>query len=56
MDRFAFRSTSPGSAREANWLPAPDGPFYSILRIYMPAPEVLNGTWKKPLMQVAAAK
>ena len=44
---------SPGAAKEANWLPAPDGPFYAILRIYMPAPEVLNGTWKKPQMQPA---
>ncbi len=42
---------SPGPAKQANWLPAPDGPFYSILRIYMPAPEVVNGTWKKPQMQ-----
>jgi hypothetical protein len=39
---------SPGVAKDANWLPAPDGPFYAILRIYMPAPEVVNGTWKKP--------
>ena len=41
---------SPGAARESNWLPAPDGPFYAILRIYMPTPEVINGTWKKPPM------
>jgi hypothetical protein len=39
---------SPGVAKDANSLPAPDGPFYAILRIYMPAPEVVNGTWKKP--------
>jgi hypothetical protein len=42
---------SPGAAKEPNWLPAPDGPFYAILRVYMPAPEVVNGTWKKPQMQ-----
>jgi hypothetical protein len=41
---------SPGAAEESNWLPAPDGPFYAILRIYMPALEVQNGTWKKPEM------
>ena len=41
---------SPGAEKQSNWLPAPDGPFYAILRIYMPAPEVINGTWKKPLM------
>jgi hypothetical protein len=42
---------SPGAAQEANWLPAPEGTFYAILRIYMPAPEVVDGTWKKPAMQ-----
>ena len=52
---FYVQKTSPGAAKEANWLPSPDGPFYAILRVYMPAPEVLNGKWKKPPMQVAAA-
>ena len=47
---FYVQKSSPGSAKEANWLPAPDGPFYAILRMYMPAPEVVNGTWKKPPM------
>ena len=42
---------APGAAKAANWLPAPDGPFYAILRIYMPAPEVVNGTWKSPQLQ-----
>lgn len=42
---------SPGADKESNWLPAPDGPFYSIMRIYMPKPKVLNGTWKQPLMR-----
>jgi hypothetical protein len=42
-----------GAAKEPNWLPAPDGPFYAILRIYIPAPEVVNGTWKKPPLQPA---
>jgi len=46
---------SPGAAKESNWLPAPDGPFYAVLRVYMPAPEVVNGTWKKPPMQPAGA-
>jgi hypothetical protein len=50
------QKTPPGAAKEANWLPAPDGIFYSILRIYMPAPEVVNGGWKKPPMQPVTAK
>ena len=53
---FYIQEASPGTAKEANWLPAPDGPFYAILRIYMPAPEVLNCTWKKPQMYPVAAK
>jgi len=42
---------SPSTEKQSNWLPAPDGPFYGILRIYMPKPEVLNGTWKAPAMK-----
>jgi hypothetical protein len=32
---------NPGPDKEANWLPAPAGPFYVILRNYAPAPEVV---------------
>jgi hypothetical protein len=39
---------SPGGDNAPNWLPAPNGPFYAILRIYMPTPEVISGAWKKP--------
>ena len=31
-----------------NWLPAPDGPFYVVLRVYSPAKEALDGTWVPP--------
>ena len=41
----------PTTAMESNWLPAPDGPFYCILRVYLPGEAVLNGSWKKPQMQ-----
>ena len=44
---------NPGPAKQANWLPAPDGPFYGIFRVYMPGDSVVNGTWKKPQMQPA---
>ena len=39
---------SPGTNRKANWLPAPKGPFFMVLREYWPKPEALNGTWKLP--------
>ncbi len=42
---------NPGPAKQSNWLPAPDGPFYCVFRVYLPGEAVLNGTWKKPLMQ-----
>jgi hypothetical protein len=38
----------PGAAEEANWLPAPDGPFYLILRLYGPDEKVLAGQWQHP--------
>ena len=39
---------NPGPAKESNWLPAPDGPFYAIFRVYMPGETVINGAWHKP--------
>lgn len=39
---------SPGENREPNWLPAPKGPFFMVLREYWPKPEALNGSWKVP--------
>lgn len=45
---IAVQNQSPGPGKEANWLPAPDGPFSIILRLYWPKEEALNGTWKAP--------
>jgi hypothetical protein len=53
---FYIQKDSPGKDKESNWLPAPDGPFYAIYRVYMPGEAVLNGTWKKPLMQPVPLK
>ncbi|WP_180901196.1 DUF1254 domain-containing protein [Martelella soudanensis] len=35
-------------AQKANWLPAPDGPFYIAMRIYWPKQAVLDGDWQPP--------
>lgn len=43
-----IQKDSPGKDKESNWLPAPNGPFFVVLRIYWPKEEVLNGTWKQP--------
>ena len=51
---------SPGADKEANWLPAPNGPIYLVMRLYWPkteAPSVLpagEGTWKPPGVEVVA--
>ncbi len=42
---------SPGPEKESNWLPAPDGPFRIVLRLYWPKPEALNGQWTAPKPQ-----
>jgi hypothetical protein len=46
-----FQNESPGSDKEANWLPAPKGPFLPLLRMYYPkptAPSILDGSWQIP--------
>jgi hypothetical protein len=45
---FYLQHDSPGKAKEANWLPAPAGPFFTAVRLYWPKAEALNGTWKLP--------
>jgi hypothetical protein len=45
---------SPGADKESNWLPAPNGPIYLVMRLYWPkteAPSILppgEGTWQPP--------
>ena len=39
---------SPPGAEKANWLPAPEGDFRPIMRMYQPGEEILNGTYKLP--------
>lgn len=42
---------SPGVDKEANWLPAPAGPFQMAMRLYWPKPAALDGTWKAPPLE-----
>jgi hypothetical protein len=49
-----LQPASPGKAKEANWLPAPKGKFYLVLRIYSPTgtpPSILDGTWTPPAVR-----
>ena len=34
-----IQKDSPGKDKEANWLPAPDGPIYLVMRLYWPKTE-----------------
>jgi hypothetical protein len=43
-----FQNESPGTDKEANWLPAPKGPFNLTLRMYAPKSEALTGKWNPP--------
>ena len=49
-----IQNKSPGGDRESNWLPAPAGPIYLVMRLYWPKetpPSILppgRGTWKPP--------
>ena len=49
-----IQNKSPGADKEANWLPAPRGPIYLVMRLYWPKvtpPSILpagSGTWRPP--------
>lgn len=43
-----IQRTSPGVALEPNWLPAPAGRFYLVLRAYQPRSEMLDGRYRLP--------
>jgi hypothetical protein len=45
---FYIQNSSPGPDKEANWLPAPKGPFTMYMRLYWPKPEALEGRWTAP--------
>ncbi|MGR9308572.1 DUF1254 domain-containing protein [Rhizobium leguminosarum] len=47
---FYVQNESPGKDKEANWLPAPKGPFIAFMRLYWPKEEALEGKWKHPPM------
>lgn len=52
-----IQKDNPGADKEANWLPAPNGPIYMVMRLYWPkteAPSILPpgaGSWAPPAVQ-----
>jgi hypothetical protein len=48
-----IQNDSPGKGLESNWLPAPAGEFYLVMRVYWPKPEALDGRWRPaPIVRV----
>jgi hypothetical protein len=43
-----IQNEQPAGGKEANWLPAPEGPFSLTMRIYWPKASFLDGSWKIP--------
>ncbi len=43
-----IQNASPGADKEANWLPAPTGPFTMNLRLYLPQRRATDGSWTPP--------
>jgi hypothetical protein len=54
-----LQKDSPGADKESNWLPAPNGEMYLVMRLYWPkveAPSILpagEGSWKPPAIVAA---
>lgn len=54
-----IQKDSPGRNKESNWLPAPNGPIYMVMRLYWPRtekPSILpagHGTWNPPAVAKA---
>jgi hypothetical protein len=56
LDLF-IQHKSPGKDKEANWLPAPEGKFVLMMRLYWPkesAPSIIDGSWKPPAVKAVA--
>jgi hypothetical protein len=42
------QGNSPGTDKEVNWLPAPEGDFSLYIRAYWPKDELMEGRWTPP--------
>jgi hypothetical protein len=53
---LVVQNESPGKDKQANWLPAPKGPFIMFMRLYWPKPEAAERKWTAPLLQRMASR
>jgi len=45
-----IQKDAPAADKMPNWLPAPNGPIYLVLRLYGPQQSALTGEWKNPAL------
>jgi hypothetical protein len=50
---ICLQKDSPGPDKQANWLPAPAGNFFLIMRTYLPGSDLVNQTWQPAAITVA---
>jgi hypothetical protein len=48
---ISMQTDSPGSDKESNWLPTPQGRFRPVLRMYQPQKAILDGTYVLPAVR-----
>ncbi|HEX9167551.1 MAG TPA: DUF1254 domain-containing protein, partial [Roseiarcus sp.] len=53
---LTIQHADPGADEQANWLPAPTGPFFVVMRLYWPKADALNGRWMAPPLVQASDK
>ena len=46
----------PTGVAAANWLPAPDGPFMLLMRLYNPKAPIIDGAWTPPPVEKLASE
>jgi hypothetical protein len=50
-----LQNESPGEEKESNWLPAPAGLMFVVMRLYRPQDEVVSGKWIPPVITPISA-
>lgn len=46
-----IQKEAPSKDKVSNWLPAPNGPIYLVMRLYWPKEAALEGTWQPPAVK-----
>jgi hypothetical protein len=52
LDQVLQHDAPTGPKQKSNWLPAPEGNFYMVLRMYGPEKQIIDGSWKSPPVEL----